>query len=218
MVWHCGKLTRLTVQGGRHLAIAYAMTGSWSLWFSSFSRVAFDFDNGATLFFNDVRKFGRVTLKDAYARLEAVGPSMFQPRYDIDKLPDFQKRYGRRSLRWFLLDPWIAPGVGNYIVNEALWLAKLHPLCNVGCMPFADLQRVIEACRTVYRDSLKSGGVSVSDFVQMDGAKGSYQTQLKCYRKPKCERCDSAIERMADGDSGHYFCPICQPAPAIPAQ
>jgi formamidopyrimidine-DNA glycosylase len=225
---HVAKMTVFQLDltdGGssRYVYVSYGMTGSWSLQPTAHSRVVFTFDKAPPLYFNDPRKFGRVGHRDYFNRISNVGEySIFHPLYAKEEegsftpdavLPKLVKRFGKRGVRWFFNDPYIAPGVGNYIVNEALWWSRIHPEVVVNTLSELELLTIVASLRQVYRESVAAGGMSMSDYVGLDGKLGSFQSQLKCYRVKSCSRCGSDIRRKADGDSSFYHCPVCQPSP-----
>ena len=213
LIKHRGKVTVLNWDDQLEMFVAYGMTGSWSLEKSEFSRVEFVFQGKRSLFFQDVRKFGRIGIRECHRRLENIGLSIFDQNYRRDRLPGLKRRFGQRSIRRFLLDPSTCPGVGNYICNEALWHAKEHPVRKVNSMTESELWNVIRSCRNVYRNSLRLGGMTFSDFCKMDGSSGAFQLKVKCYRKQNCERCGCPIIRIKDGPSSIYCCPNCSPEP-----
>ena len=208
---HRGKVTIWKWESGAEMFVAYGMTGSWSLERSGFSRVEFLFQHNHRLFFQDVRKFGRIGIRGSEKRLEQIGLSIFDLNYRRNRLPELRLRFGQRSLRSFLLDPYTCPGVGNYICNEALWHAREHPLRKVGSMTEHELWNVIRCCQKVYKHSLQFGGLTFSDFCKLDGSSGAFQLKVKCYRKQRCERCGGPIDRIKDGPSSIYYCPTCAP-------
>src|SRR6266508_3586666 len=89
------------------------------------------FDDGTLLRFVDARKFGRVYLFHSSADrdifiAERLGP---EPLTELDAPSLRRMLQGRRGrLKSLLLDQAFLAGVGNLYADEALWVARLHPL------------------------------------------------------------------------------------------
>ena len=64
----------------------------------------------------------------------------------------------------------------------------------------------------VLREAIASGGSSISDYVDADGKKGSFQDRHRVYGREgePCVECGAAIERIVMGQRGTHFCPRCQ--------
>src|SRR4029450_13687988 len=86
-----------------------------------FKRFALTFTDGTTMFLNDPRRLGRVTLDPARGRL---GPDAMQV-----SLPPVRDPGGRRPGpgKGRLLQPEALAGVGNLLADEALWRAGIDP-------------------------------------------------------------------------------------------
>jgi endonuclease-8 len=100
-----------------------------------------------------------------------------------------------------LLNQEVFAGVGNIIKNEALFMAKLHPLSVVGCIPHEKLIDVTFKARafsqlfhTVRRNEEK------------------LQPFLTLYRKKYCPLCHGTVVLKRTGESARisFFCPSCQ--------
>ena len=80
------------------------------------------------LAFNDARKFGRIWLVDDVQEvLNGLGPEPLDANFSAQDL--YQKlQNSRRQLKPLLLDQSFLAGLGNIYTDEALHLARLHPL------------------------------------------------------------------------------------------
>jgi formamidopyrimidine-DNA glycosylase len=79
-----------------------------------------------------------------------------------------------------------------------------------------DVQRVLDACRTVMRAALDQGGTSFDAlYVDVNGESGYFDRSLEAYGRGDlpCRRCGTPIRRVAFMNRSSYFCPHCQPAP-----
>jgi formamidopyrimidine-DNA glycosylase len=60
--------------------------------------------------------------------------------------------------------------------------------------------------------SIETGGSSISDYVQPDGADGGYQNERRVYARKgePCLKCGTAIKRIVLATRSTFYCPSCQ--------
>ena len=172
-------------------------------------RLLFILDNGHRLAFNDTRKFGRVWLvKDVGSLLDHLGP---EPLEETFTPGEFHQRLGnhRRQLKPLLLDQSFLAGVGNIYADEALHLAKLHPLKRSDTLNNAEASLLFENIRNVLKDGIQRNGASI-DWVYRGG---EFQNYFQVHQRTgePCYQCATPIERITVGQRGTHFCPMCQP-------
>jgi formamidopyrimidine-DNA glycosylase len=179
------------------------------------THVTLRLDTGGQLFFRDTRKFGRIWLLDQpglSALNQKLGP---EPLDDALTAEEFRtllrKRKGR--LKSLLLDQKLIAGLGNIYVDEALWLAQIHPLQIVGEISDDQIDALYSAIRQVLTSSIEHRGTSFSDYRDAWGVKGSNQNHLYVYNRKgqPCTRCGTPIERIIVTQRGTHICPYCQP-------
>ncbi len=181
------------------------------------TRVTFDLDQDAKLFFNDQRKFGWVRL---YPTIEVpnidfmkkVGP---EPLEDSFQLPVFSSQLMKRknsSIKAVLLDQTVLAGVGNIYADESLWAAKIHPETKVIDIPTLKLKNLYTELRAVLELSIEKGGSTDKNYVNAEGKKGSYISFARVFRKEgtPCQRCGTTIIKTRVAGRGTHICPTCQ--------
>ncbi len=178
------------------------------------ARAWWQLDDGVTLTFRDVRRFGRVAVVPtgdhrSLPTLHAIGPEPFGP--------DFTPRSLERALRASttrvktqLLSQRPVAGVGNIYADEALWRAGINPAARrVGPARAARLHAaVVEALAL----GLANGGTTLRDYRTATGEAGRNQAELLCYGRAgrPCRRCEAELRsRVIDG-RGTTWCPRCQ--------
>lgn len=170
-----------------------------------YTRVEFTLDRG-TLLFDDIRRFGRITWATAYPQ---QGPDPLEVSFT-----DFALLFAaRRSrLKTLLLDQRFLRGLGNIYVDEALFRARLHPLVPGAALNRARLKGLYVAIQEVLGEAIALGGSSISDYVDGNGERGSFQEFHRVYRRTgqPCGRCGTAIVRTLVAQRGTHFCPRCQ--------
>ncbi|MBI4119751.1 MAG: bifunctional DNA-formamidopyrimidine glycosylase/DNA-(apurinic or apyrimidinic site) lyase [Parcubacteria group bacterium] len=220
-----GKVLFMYVSGpaGRYFALHLRMSGSL-LWgrpdtlpaHTDRKHVHFHwkFSGGEELWFSDPRKFGVVwygtpqEMKgDKYMR--TLGPDAASI-----SLSEFDSRLQkhRGMLKPLLLRQDVIAGLGNIIVDETLWEAKLHPRFPAEQFSNGDIARLYVCMKKVIRRILAAEGNTIRNWIMPDGREGSSVLRLKVYdRKGKpCTRCGASIRRIVVGSRGTHFCPNCQ--------
>ncbi len=174
-------------------------------------RLVLAFADGWRLVFNDTRKFGRVwLLRDPHEVLGALGPEPLDPAFSPD---EFHQRLleRRRQLKPLLLDQTFLAGLGNIYTDEALHLARLHPLLPSGALDRDAARGLLEAIRAVLSEGIRRNGASI-DWVYRGG---DFQNAFRVYGRSgqPCPACGTPIERTLVGQRGTHICPHCQTLP-----
>jgi formamidopyrimidine-DNA glycosylase len=178
------------------------------------THVALRLDNDQQLFFRDTRKFGRIWLLDAAGLEVLYGKLGPEPLDDALTAEEFRtlirKRKGR--LKPLLLDQKLLAGLGNIYADEALWLAKLHPLATVTQLSDEQIDALYAAIRDVLGRAVDNRGTTFADFRDGWGYRGDNQHFLNVYDRAgqPCPRCGTAIERIVVAQRGTHICPRCQ--------
>ena len=181
------------------------------------TRVSLHFNDDATLFFNDQRKFGWMRLLPTIEIpqldfFKKVGP---EPLSEDFHWQDMQARLQRRpgtNIKAALLDQSVIAGVGNIYADESLWGARLHPSRLVKSLTGPEFRRLYTALRTVLQLSIDSGGSTDHTYVDAEGNKGSYLQFAKVFRREgkECPRCTTEIIKLRVAGRGTHICPHCQ--------
>jgi formamidopyrimidine-DNA glycosylase len=171
-------------------------------------RLVIKLSGNQSLFFNDTRKFGRVWLtsrsEDVLGRL---GPEPFSR--------DFTSRWlhhalssRHRQLKPLLLDQTFLAGLGNIYTDEALHIAKLHPLVTSDSITLEQASVLRNAVRKVLKEGIRRNGASI-DWVYRGG---EYQNHFRVYDREgkSCFVCGTKIKRITVGQRSTHYCPNCQ--------
>ena len=169
-------------------------------------------DGDLRLAFNDTRKFGRVWLvADPLTVTGDLGP---EPLGDDFTHQDFHKSlHGhRRQLKPLLLDQTFIAGLGNIYTDEALHLAKLHPLRISNTLDAEGSKRLWSSIRIVLQEGIDRQGASI-DWVYKGG---DFQNYFRVYQRTgdPCPECGKPIQRITVGQRGTHYCQNCQPEPS----
>jgi formamidopyrimidine-DNA glycosylase len=182
------------------------MDGQHTPW----TRAELGFDDGHALVFEDVRQFGRMLWNPEFpADVARLGPDAL----DLDPGLFVSRLKGRRgALKPVLLNQQIVAGLGNIYVDEALHRARIHPLAIAARLSRKRLLCLHRAIAEVLAEALAAGGSSISDYVDAEGRRGSFQMSHRVYGREgePCPVCETPIHRIVVGQRGTHFCPRCQ--------
>jgi formamidopyrimidine-DNA glycosylase len=167
--------------------------------------------SGRELRFVDPRRFGRLDFRDLARREGFSGPGA-EP-LAIEK-SDFAKLFrGRRlAIKAALLNQALLSGVGNIYADESLFRAGIRPRKAAGRLTAAELERLRLALKDVLLHAIRSGGSSVSDYVDADGVRGFFQLEHCVYQRggQPCRNCGTLIRRIVVAGRSTHYCPHCQ--------
>lgn len=213
-----GKFLVLSLSGDVFLTIHLGMTGQLLLLPRgdevTHTRLSLLLDGGDERFvFRDMRKFGRLhaTVGAPAARLEGLGPDAWIGGWDVDYLAT--RLSGRTApLKAFLLDQRHLSGIGNIYADEILFGARLSPLREAGTLTRVEVEHLAGEIRERLEEGVRLRGCSISDFVDTDGAPGSFQEALRAYGRHglPCASCGRPLTRTVVAGRGTAFCAHCQ--------
>jgi formamidopyrimidine-DNA glycosylase len=179
------------------------------------THVFFALDDGREFRYTDVRRFGKMRILSAESRKSTLGKVGLDPlEATLDEFSALV-RSRRARIKALLLDQHGLSGMGNIYTDESLWRARIHPTRLGVNLKDAELRRLYRAVGDVLKQAIRMRGSSVSDYVDSEGRRGSFQQRHKVYQRKgkKCFRCAALIRRAIVAGRSSYFCPRCQSAP-----
>ena len=184
--------------------------------------IVFHMSNGATVTFNDPRRFGSMKLVQR-AKLEqepllrALGPEPLGNEFDAAMLAEACA--GKKtSLKAALSDQRVVAGLGNIYVCEALFRARLSPkrlastIADRNRKPNERAEKLVDAIKAVLKDAIEAGGSSLRDHRRADGSLGDFQHNFQVYDREgqPCPHCKGKIKRIVQVGRSTFYCPSCQ--------
>ena len=176
----------------------------------------FKLDNGSTLVYQDVRKFGTMELMAksqvaAYFQKRKLGPEPTKEDFDV---AEFTRKLSasKKLIKLYLLDQTLVAGLGNIYVDEVLWAAKIHPERQANSLQKAEINLLHDEIILILQLGIEKGGTTIRTYQNAFGENGSMQDYLQVYGKTDgpCPRCATPIEKIKVGGRGTHFCPACQ--------
>jgi formamidopyrimidine-DNA glycosylase len=107
--------------------------------------------------FNDPRMFGRIEFhvgKEPPHWWSKIAPAILSRQFTVPAVADFLKRRRRAPIKAVLLMQEQFPGVGNWMADEILWRAAIHPARAAGSLSPAETCALWRECRQVCRQAL----------------------------------------------------------------
>ena len=184
--------------------------------------VVFHMSNGATVTFNDPRRFGSMKLVprvklESEPLLRALGPEPLGNEFDAAMLA--KACAGKKtSLKAALSDQRVVAGLGNIYVCEALFRAQLSPKRRASTIadrhgkPNERAEQLVVAIKAVLMDAIEAGGSSLRDHRRADGSLGDFQHNFRVYDREgePCPNCKGKIKRIVQAGRSTFYCPSCQ--------
>jgi formamidopyrimidine-DNA glycosylase len=211
-----GKYLIFHLSNGKSLIIHLRMTGSLLLnpkEVERYARAVFHLSNGQRLVFRDRRRLGLMWLvDDADTVVGKLGPEPLDESFTPGILGQGLSRH-HIPVKAALLDQCIVAGIGNMYADEALFVARIHPLRKADDLSPEEVQTLHNCIRRVLGAAISSKGASVDTYVRPEGELGTAHFDFKVAHKggEPCPICGSTIERVLVQNRGTYFCPRCQP-------
>jgi len=219
-----GKNCFLELDNGRLLVLHFGMTGGVDAYRDAadaprFTRVAWQLEPaGLHLAFVDPRKFGRIRLADsaeAYRKAKKLGPDAL-----IVTAAELHQKLSRRrvAVKPLLLDQGLTAGLGNWIVDEVLFQARLHPERPGSSLTESETNALHEAIQLVlttairheanYRHFPASFLIHAREWDEAAHGTAGSDAHKFCPRHP-----ETVIDKYYVGGRATYVCGVCQPGP-----
>src|SRR5690625_26072 len=175
-------------------------------------------DLGATITYNDARRFGAMDLwptdaLSSHPHLARLGPEPLGNAFHANALG--AALAGRKStIKAALLDQRIVAGLGNIYVCEALYRAGIHPAQQAGRISERRIEVLTAEIRATLAEAIVAGGSTLRDYRHADGDLGYFQHAFRGYGREgaRCARpvCGGTVRRMTQSGRSTFYCPRCQ--------
>jgi formamidopyrimidine-DNA glycosylase len=121
----------------------------------------------------------------------------------------FDEKTGSLSAKAFLATEQRIPGLGNGVLQDILWTAKIHPRKKMADLSSREISQMYRAVKSVLQKMAKQGGRDTE--ADLFGCSGGYRTILSknTVGKP-CPACATIITREAYMGGTVYVCEGCQ--------
>lgn len=212
-----GKNLFIYTNGGNTLHMHFGMTGDLEYYHSSLdrprhARIVFVFASGFHLGFICPRKFERIGLiesTEAYLNKKKIAPDALDIR--LEELT-YNIRKRKSFIKPVLLDQSTVAGIGNWIVDEVLFQAKIHPETLSNRLTDEEIWHIFSATRYVLETAIEheaNYGRFPQQFL-IHAREWDVSPYEDAGRHKRCP-CDKVeIAQMQVGGRTTYYCPECQ--------
>jgi formamidopyrimidine-DNA glycosylase len=215
-----GKYIIISFSKGYTLLIHLGMTGHlfYKQERESIKRhdlLIFDFfSEKKRLIYNDIRRFGSVTVVDS-AEIQKLnifnkmGPEPLKVTKE-KFLKIFRDR--KSKIKSLLLNQNILAGLGNIYADEALFQAKIHPEERANTLSEKKLEMLRGSIKRILVRAIQKGGSTIMNYCNLFGEEGKYQNYHKVYGKGglPCSICRTTIKKLRISQRSSFYCPKCQ--------
>lgn len=209
-----GKQMMFRFGGGHHLGIHLGMTGA----IRAFETRTYDpakhdhlvlYQAKRVLVFHDPRLFGRVRFSSGGPPnwWTDLPPEVLSAAFTQSALTEYLARHRGAPLKALLLDQDRFPGVGNWMADEILWRAELHPRRSGGSLNREESKRLWRETRQVCRMARKTISPNLDD------PPSSWLFQHRWKDGGVCPRTGTGLVRETIGGRTTCWSPGRQPEP-----
>jgi formamidopyrimidine-DNA glycosylase len=174
------------------------------------------FDDGLSLRYRDMRRFGYAGLLDAerwqrHPWFAGLGPEPLGPGFDGTYLLE-RCRSRSAPIKQVLMDASVVVGIGNIYACESLFRAGIDPFKSARELSLEQATALVAAVKAVLAEAIAAGGSTISDFVRADGRPGYFKHAFQVYQRQDqpCVRCGAPIRRRLLSGRSTYYCSGCQ--------
>jgi formamidopyrimidine-DNA glycosylase len=160
-----------------------------------------------SLVFSDPRQFGRILFevgRDAPDWWRRLPPQILSAEFTLDRMVAFLGRHGRAPIKAVLLLQPGFPGVGNWMADEILWQAGIHPRRHAGSLNRTELRKLLARTRSVTRTALRTIGG------KWDDPPKNWLLHRRWRRGGHCPRDAAPLRHATIGGRTTCWCPTCQ--------
>ena len=151
------------------------------------------------------------TLDNPYFEVALARPSPLTPVFDRDYFDALlaPAEVQKLPLKAALATQQRIPGLGNGVLQDILWTAKLHPRRKVGTLDPGEVHGLRDAIRAVLVAMAEAGGRDTE--TDLFGAPGGYPTVMsQRHVGEPCPVCGTARVKQAYLGGSIHVCPVCQ--------
>lgn len=182
---------------------------------NKFTRAIFELNDGSTLYFNDVRRFGWLKLlnKNEYIEFEkSLGLEPLSREFTLEKFKEILERKRNVKIKQALLEQKYLVGIGNIYADESLFLAKIKPMRQVKTLTVNEIKKLWQVIPKVLKLAIKHRGTSFNDYRDAQGEKGNFINYLNVYGRAgqKCKNCNGFVLKIKIAGRGTHWCDRCQ--------
>jgi endonuclease VIII-like 1 len=185
-----GKEFKLLLEhsgGTEHLLMTMGMSGYFKLTPTGeeikHSHLMFDAEDGTTLSFVDVRRFGKWSFND-WNKDRGPDPVNDKNGFIDYVMSNINKPAFSKPLHEVLMNQRYFNGIGNYLRAEILYRLDVNPFQNASELKETEITKLLQLCNQCVSEAYILGGGQLKDWKNPNGTDpSSFKEWMKCYGK-----------------------------------
>ena len=158
---------------------------------------------GGELRYRNMRRFGAVHVARGEEGVRRVIGDLGPDALDLGRDEFHERTAGRRrSLKAGLMDQTVIAGLGNLLVDEIAWRARISPRARLDRLSAERRDRLFDCMTEVLRESIPRGRIPPEP---------DWLTGARDDRPGACPRCAAPLTRATIGGRTTCWCRRCQP-------
>jgi formamidopyrimidine-DNA glycosylase len=160
-----------------------------------------------SLVFTDPRQFGRVLFHRGRAAppwWRRLPPALLAREFSLSFMERFLSRHRAAPVKAVLLLQAGFPGIGNWMADEILWQAGIHPRRPAGKLRPAETKKLHRTIKSVSRTAMRTVGVDYGDLPR------GWLFDRRWKRGGHCPKDGAPLCHDAIGGRTTCWCPSCQ--------
>jgi len=188
------------------------LEGSFRLTPANNTGLIIEFDH-QKLYYDDSRRFGNFYLihrNQLPEIMKDVGPDYLRGEVSLELFVNVIRtnKISHHEVGWFLMQQKYLAGVGNYIRNDAMYLAQISPYRLLSSLSDNDLLNLYYSIMKVMTESYTSQGKTIATYKNIDGALGGYINY--CYGRKIDNNGNPIITCTLNDKRTTHWCPNYQ--------
>lgn len=173
-----------------------------------------EFDDGMALVFT-VAMYGSIILHDGiydneYYLKSKMSISPFSSEFEAYYRRLLAESKASLSAKAFLATGQRFPGIGNGVLQDILFMARIHPKRKIGTLSNQEQDGLLSSICPVLHDMTEKGGRDTEK--DIFGQKGGYRVKMSKNTYPLgCPQCKEQLVKDTYMGGTVYYCPGCQP-------
>ncbi len=153
--------------------------------------------------------FKEGTFDNEYYLVAKQKPSPLSDVFDWNAFKDLATENAKKSAKAFLATEQRIPGLGNGVLQDILFNARVNPKTKIGVLTEAELKTLFNNVKTTLRQMADQNGRDTE--TDLFGNPGGYRTLMSKNGLTKpCPGCGGSIVKAAYMGGSVYYCPSCQ--------
>lgn len=180
-IYSYGKKLIFKLNNQNYIVFSLGMTGTLTFNKNNYSHIHFKLDR-YDLYFNDIRRFGNVEVFNKKEKKEYINKlgidilsRVLANNITSDEWLRLFEKHGNKKIYDVLMDQHVIAGLGNYLTNDSLCLAAIHPLRLIKTITKDEMIKLLQSISNILLKSYHAKGLTIKNYFTPNNEKGSYQ-------------------------------------------